>query len=75
MSLTFMPVHIGFPCQASIGSLLPCLIVTCSVVLGCFLLEACSFMKGNGRGMRMEERGRGGARRNQGMGDCLECMV
>lgn len=75
MSLTFLPVHIGFPCQASIESLLPSLIITCSVVLGCFLLEACSFMKGNGGGMRMGERGGGGPRRNKRMGDYLECMV
>lgn len=35
---------------------LPCLIVTCSVVLVCCLLKACSFLKGNEWGVYLEER-------------------
>jgi hypothetical protein len=41
---------IGLPCPAL--RLLPCFIVSRYVVLGCcFLLEACSFLKGHGEGL------------------------
>lgn len=46
----------GLPCSASIGGLLPCLVVTCFVLFGCRLLETCSFLRmkqkksGPGRG-------------------------
>lgn len=35
---------------------LPCL-VSCFVVFSCCLLEVCSFFKGNGRDVELEERG------------------
>lgn len=47
------------PCPASLSGLLPCCTVFCFVVFGCYILETCSFLKGNERGVGVKERGGG----------------
>lgn len=50
--------HIGLPCPASIGRCPPCLTVSCFILFGCHLLEACYFLKRKWRksGSEGEER-------------------
>lgn len=47
---------IGLPWSTSIGGILPCLIVSCFVLIGRYLLEACTFLKGNGGRVDLGER-------------------
>lgn len=36
---------LGMPCPMSLQGLLPCLIISCFLLCGCCLLEACSFLR------------------------------
>ena len=57
---------------------MPCLVVSCIVIFGCYLLEAYSFMKGNEGGGDSGEEGDGGggvARKSGGRGNWSGCIV
>lgn len=49
---SFPPVEL--PCTASVWECLPRLVVFCFVMFGCCLIEACSFLKGKGKGVDQE---------------------
>ena len=58
---------IGLPCPVPVQGLLPCLIVSCLVMFGCCLLEACLSLKENRRGVDLGKREDGRSRRR---GNC-----
>lgn len=66
----FGALPIGLSCPASIWGLLLCLIISCFALVGCHLLESCSFLKrkwrmsGSGGDWRQEGDGRNGGRGN-----------
>ena len=80
----------GFVCSssywASLSSLirgcLPCFTASSFVMFGCYLLEACSFLKGNGGGVDLgeekcagEKAGRHGRRGNCGQDVLYEIRI
>lgn len=52
---SFLPIALS--CLASVWGPLPCLTVSCFVLLGCCLLEFCSFLKAEWRGNGSKGRG------------------
>lgn len=59
----------GSLCLASVGGRLPCLMVSCFVLFGYCLLEACSLLAGSGRGGNLGAGRWTGAWRSGGRGN------